>query len=221
MSQYVGPDGVFPQPEMTQIVQKLGFVGYYYTGDGGSGPQLAFWQGELTSSKVWAFPVASFGKYAALADMSKAHVAASAVEGWLKSVAKYAASQGTIQLVYSHPPDLAAPGYAAAYGAFLTYVVQLQRSGQLVTEPMHVYANFLNRRLRAAMKLQKIKGGFSLTLTDPQGLRQMAIGVPSSWRMAQTAGVSKRNTLGGERSYVITSGAHEVVLHFSARGSTL
>jgi hypothetical protein len=215
MDSYVGPDGVFPQPEMTKIVQQLGFVAYYYTGDSGAAPQLAFWHGKLTSTKVWAFPVAPFGRLAALADMSRAHVGASAVEAWLKSVASYAASEGTIQLIYSHPPDLSAKGYASAFGSFLSYVSELQSKGELVTESMAVYAKFLDQRAAAQITLRRVVGGVQLTLTNKEGLRSIAVAAPRSWKLAAGTGVSKHGSVGDQDSYVVTTNTHRVVLRFS------
>jgi hypothetical protein len=212
MLDYVGPDGVFPQPQMTQIIQRLGLIGYYYTGDSGAPPQLAFWDGRPTSSSVWAFPVAPFGRLAALADMAKAGVPAAAVESWLNSVARYAASQGTIQLIYSHPPDLDAHGYSAAVAAFLGYVAQLQAHGQLVTEPMHVYAEFLNRRAQAHIAVRRNQVGLQLTVVDDAGLKDVAIGVPNSWQLRPAGEVSSHGVVGDERSYVVNANVHQVVL---------
>ncbi len=220
MMSYVGPDGVFPQPQMTKIIQKLGFIAYYYTGDSGAAPQLAFWNGKLTSSTVWAFPVAPDGELGALADMAKADVPASAVEAWLKSVATYAANEGTIQLIYSHPPDLtAAPGYTAAFGTFLTLVAQMQRKGQLVTESMSAYASFLKRREHAQIVVEMVKGGMQLTVTDPQGLEDIAVSAPSFWKLSSIAGVAEHGNIGDEKSYVLRTDTHQVVLRFSVTSS--
>jgi hypothetical protein len=215
MQDYTAPLGVYPQPQMTRIIQQLGFVDYYYTGDTGAAPNLAFWDGKLVSSSVWAFPVTPDGRDAALADMALDHVSASAVEAWLRSVAEYVASQGTIRLIYSHPPDLETPGYASAYASFLSYVAQLQSTGQLTTEPMHVYTDFLNRREQAQMRVDRTKGGIQLTITNPKGLRDIAIGVPNSWHPARIAGVTKRDTIGGEQSYVVQDDPRRVVLRFT------
>jgi hypothetical protein len=215
MQDYTAPLGVYPQPQMTRIIQQLGFLDYYYTGDTGSAPQLAFWDGKLVSSSVWAFPVMPYGRDAALADMAADHISAGAVEVWLKSVAEYAASQGTIRLIYSHPPDLETPGYASAYASFLGYVAQLQSAGQLVTEPMHVYADFLNRRARAQMTVDRTEGGVQLTVTDRRGLRDIAVGVPNAWRPVRIASVTRRGTIGGEQSYVVQNNTRRVVLRFT------
>jgi hypothetical protein len=214
MLDYVGPDGVFPQPQMTAIIEKLGLIDYYYTGDSGASPQLAFWDGKLTSSTVWAFPVAPFGPLAALADMAKEHVPASAVESWLDSVAHYAAVQGTIQLIYSHPPDLEAAGYSAADAAFLDYVSQLEARGQLVTEPMHVYSEFLNRRAEATIAVKRVGTGLQVTVSDKAGLRDVAIAVSSSWKLTRDEDVSFHGMVGNERSYVVESNVGRVVLEF-------
>jgi hypothetical protein len=215
MLSYVGPDGVFPQPEMTKIIQRLGFIGYYYTGDGGAAPQLAFWNGKLLSKSVWAFPISPFGRYAALSDMRKAHVPAPAVEAWLKSVASYAATEGTIQLVYSHPPDLSTPGYASAVGSFLSLVAKLQHKGQLVTESMFGYAKFLRQRAQAHMTLRRVKGGIRLVLTDQAGLRDIAVAVPVSWKLASMTGVVRHDGVDHETSYVVQPDTHRLVLRFS------
>jgi hypothetical protein len=220
MEDYVGPNGVFPQPQMTKIIQQLGLVDYYYTGDSGASPQLALWDGKLTSTDVWSFPVAPFGRLAALADMSRAHVPASAVETWMKSVAAYAAREGTIQLIYSHPPDLEASGYTAAEAQFLEYVASLQSAGQIGTDPMHAYTDFLNRRAEAQMTARRVSGGIVLTVTDPKGLKDVAIGAPTTWRLHRAGSVTTRGTVGDQRSYVVESNAHQVVLTFSFDAKT-
>jgi len=213
---YTAPNGVFPQPEMTKILEQFGFDDYYYTGDTGAAPQLAFWDGKPVSSSVYSFPVMPDGRYASLADMAAAHVPGPAVEAWLRGVAEYVAANQTIRLVYSHPHDLAAPGYAVAFGRFLRVVDRLQRAGRLRTEPMHEFTEFLRREARTQISVRRTAAGYRLTLTNPLGLRQIAVAVPSTWRPEALGQVVTRDAGDGDRTYVIERDARQVVLRFTA-----
>jgi len=65
------------------------------------------------------------------------------------------------------------------------------------------------------MRVDRTKGGIQLTITDRKGLRDIAIGVPNTWHPARIAGVTKRDTIGGEQSYVVQDDPRQVVLRFT------
>lgn len=69
MTEYSAPIGVFPQPYNTKALDSMGVEVYYYTGDSGSSINRTFYNGEMVSEKVLAFPIVPSGLYASLGEM--------------------------------------------------------------------------------------------------------------------------------------------------------
>ena len=178
---FAAPVGVHPQPLMTEVLDSLGLIGYYYTGDTGAPVERPFYNGKLVSSKSWAFPIMPFGRSASVAEMRRAHVAPARVEAWLEQTAEYAADRHGVYLIYSHSYDFLYGGYAQAMSHFLDHLEAMQRAGRIQTTDMPTAAAFMNRFIRTTASFAHARGGIHVHLHNDQGLRSIAFAVPTSW----------------------------------------
>jgi len=178
---FAAPVGDHPQPMMTHVLDDLGIIGYYYTGDTGSPVERPFYNGALVSTKSWAFPIMPFGSLASVAEMRRAHVPPQGVERWMNGTANYAADQRGIYLLYSHSYDLLYPGYSAAMAHFLDHAAVLRRSGRLHTTNMVDAAEFMNRFVATTASFTRTADGVHVRLNNPQGLQSIAFAIPTAW----------------------------------------
>ena len=178
---FAAPEGVHPQPMMTNELEKLGIVGYYYTGDTGSPVERPFFNGELVSSKVWAFPIMPLGNVASVGEMRRDHISPRAVERWMDDTAEYAADQRGIYLLYSHSYDFLASPYADAMSKFLDHVEVMERAGRLRTTNMVDAATFMNRFVLTTSSFTRSADGVHVRLYNAQGLHSIAFAVPTEW----------------------------------------
>lgn len=199
---FAAPVGVHPQPMMTHALDKLGIIGYYYTGDTGAPVERPFYDGRLVSSASWAFPVMPLGNVASVAEMRRAHVSPAAVQAWMSETATYAADQRGIYLFYSHSYDFLHHAYGTAMSRFLDSVERLERTGRLRTTNMVDAATFMNRFVTTTSSFRRASDGVHVHLANPAGLRAIAFAVPTAWIAggALPAGLQKS---GVQRAYTI------------------
>lgn len=175
--EYSAPNGIHPQPENTQFLEKEGVVAYYYAGDGGSVPTRAFLHGKMMSNRVVAFPVMPRRIHASLEEIRRANVPEADVEAWMEDLADFAASTHTVRLWYSHPYDV--PHYPGATGTFLRYVKDLRDQGKLTVMPMSTYADYLLRVVGVTQRYQwQDDGSLHLELAHPNGLKGICLRFP-------------------------------------------
>ncbi len=177
---YAAPQGVHPQPEMTEILQQLGMCAYYYTGDAGSAPNRTFYNGRMVSKKVVAFPIMPNQNTASFYEMGEKHFSTQEIETWLDGTMKYVIKQRTVRLIYSHPHDLNTPQLRHAFSHFIDGVQVELRKGDLQVEPMYVYAHFLLRLVKTRTSFTRIKGEWIVHLSNPQGLNDVCIDMPAA-----------------------------------------
>ena len=95
ISEYSAPNGTHPQPLMTQILSEMGIVAYYYTGDSGSAPNRSFYEGQMLSDRMIAFPVMPFADMASLVELKTNNIAGPEVQRWLHRTVDYAMENRT------------------------------------------------------------------------------------------------------------------------------
>jgi len=181
--EYSAPDGVHPQPETSRILEDLGFVAYYYTGDSGSAPNRSFHDGRLLSANLVAFPVATLGPVASVGEMVvNPEVTAAQAGAWLTAVTDYCERHRTVRLVYTHPYDLAsrrgAPAYAEVWRAWFDDLAARQRADRFQVRPMSEYADFLLKVVTTEARFTREGNRLRVLLSQPSGLRDVAFAVP-------------------------------------------
>jgi hypothetical protein len=176
--EYAAPAGIHPQPMTTDILEKQGFLAYYYTGDAGSAPNRTFLNGKKISDKVLAFPIMPLGKSASFHEMKTSGVAEAEVEKWLTETTDYVIRNRTIRLIYSHPYDI--PDYPRALKSFLQYAARKQKEGGLEVDSMTDFARFLLRFLKTEFAFARSGAGLVVTLRNPEGLDGVTFAVPRS-----------------------------------------
>jgi hypothetical protein len=175
--EYSAPNGVHPQPETTKILEKLGVVAYYYTGDSGSSPNRTFIGGKMVSSKVIAFPITPYGVTASLYEMHKKDVSEEEVYKFLASLADFCIKTRQIRLFYSHPYDI--PLYPDAILRAIDYWESKEKDGLLEVHSMSYFADFLLRFLKTEYSFRKKGNELVVRLKNPEGLKDIGIAIPN------------------------------------------
>lgn len=176
ITEFSAPNGVHPQPLMTEVLEHLGFLTYYYTGDTGSPPNRTFIKGRMVSEKVIAFPIMPFGKTASLQEMKKAGRKEDEVKRWLIETVDYAVRNRTVRLIYSHPYDIS--NYPTVLRTLLDYSEKLQRENRLEIKPMSYFARFLLRFLKTDYTFKLTDKGLIVSLKNLEGLDGITVAIP-------------------------------------------
>ncbi|MBN1224120.1 MAG: hypothetical protein JXB23_12810 [Candidatus Aminicenantes bacterium] len=174
--EYAAPNGTHPQPVTTEVLEDLGFIAYYYTGDTGSSPNRTFFNGVKLSDRIIAFPILTFGKAASFYEMERNGYTEEEVREWLTRTTNYVIRNRTVRLIYSHPYDI--PEYPDALMSFLEYAKQKQIDGNLHIDTMSQFANFLLKFLKTEYRFMPENNRLSISLSNPEGLEGIAIAVP-------------------------------------------
>ena len=154
----------------------MGVEVYYYTGDSGSSINRTFYNGEMVSEKVLAFPIVPSGLYASLGEMHElGHYDNEKVLTWLKSIPDYGRNNRTLRLFYSHPYDLDV--YEETFFEFLDYLDEEEQKGSVAVMTMTDAARFLQKMLKTKYSF-KNDTGLTVALSNPDGLEDITIAVP-------------------------------------------
>lgn len=202
ITEYAAPNGVHPQPVATKVLERLGMVAYYYTGDTGSFPNRVFYNGEMVSDKVVAFPLMPFGRQASIWEM---HVlgkrSVSDMEEWFSSTLDYIVHNRTVRMIYSHPYDT--QNYPVTIKNFLDKVVQMKESNEIMVRPMGDYARFFLRFLKTEYNFTSKNNQLVVTLKNPESLDGITIALPK--KLYQQPDTNETLTLQeDERYYYVT-----------------
>jgi hypothetical protein len=174
--EYAAPNGTHPQPVTTEVLEELGFVAYYYTGDTGSSPNRTFFNGQKISDDVIAFPILTFGKAASFYEMQRYGYSEDAVKDWLLKTTDYLVDNRTIRLIYSHPYDI--PEYPDAIKSFLDYAYKKQQKGSLRIDTMTSFAGYLLKFLRTDYQFKSQDKDMIVSLKNPEGLNGVTMALP-------------------------------------------
>jgi hypothetical protein len=188
--EYSAPNGVHPQPIVTEILEKLGFSSYYYTGDCGSAPNRTFYDGKMVSAHIIAFPVMPFGKSASLFEMKKNGLSERDMQQWLFALVDYTIQHRVTRLFYSHLHDISY--YPEAMRNFLRYIQTKQSEGTLQIEAMSTFASFFQTFLKTELSCQLERNKLSIILKNEAGLKGLTVAVPRhKYRIETEASMSK------------------------------
>lgn len=175
--EYSAPVGVHPQPITSSIIEKMGMNSYYYTGDSGSGPTRSFFNGQMISRNLIAFPVMPFGKRASLWEMKALdHRSNSEVHAWFNNLLDYIQDNNVVRLFYSHPVDVVY--YPDTVKQFLDRAALLQSENKIVVRPMSEFADFFLRFLETQYVFIDSGKQMIIDVTNEQGLKGITIAVP-------------------------------------------
>lgn len=181
VTEYSAPTGVHPQPQFTQLLEKRGFLGYYYTGDSGSSPNFTFYKGKKVSHQVVATPLTSYQKYASIAEISRAKIPPHKVERWLLNLAQYIDQEQTIRLIYSHPYDLTQhAAYQPAWRELFKYIDQGIKEKRLNTLTITDAAKFTKRFNDTQTHFYQRNNYLEIELDNKYGLKDVAIQLPKN-----------------------------------------
>jgi hypothetical protein len=174
--EYAAPNGIHPQPVTTEVLEELGFIAYYYTGDTGSAPNRTFFNGKKISDRIFAFPILTLGKAASFYEMQRYGFTEDEVKKWLLKTIDYVIKNRTVRLIYSHPYDI--PEYPDAIKSLLYYANQKQQEGSLRIDTMTSFANFLLKFLKTDYVFDKQKRKMIISLRNPEGLKGITVALP-------------------------------------------
>lgn len=205
--EYSAPRGVHPQPVTTKILEELGIIAYYYTGDTGSGPNRSFYNGKMISDKVIAFPVMPFGKVASLYEMrALAGNTDSEVKEWLFSIPDFIARNRTTRLVYSHPYDIRE--YGPEVRDFIDKIEKMKDSEEISVCSMTEVAQFFLRFLKTGYAFSLDGEKVVISLKNPEGLKNITVALPKNkYQKPAAEGISVQED--GKYYYLIMGEANE------------
>jgi len=172
--EYSDPGGNHPF-WINSCLEGLGVVAYYSAGDSGTCPTRSYIDGKYTGSKMWAFPISPYLKYASFEEMERGHVPAEEVKQWLEDLVDFSAEEKTIRMIYSHPSDTR---YCLnAIRAFEEKAMSEQKEGRVTVAPMSWFADFLSRSEQTRWQIKKQGGNYIIDLENPEGLEDITIAV--------------------------------------------
>lgn len=176
--EYSAPNGVHPQPLLTNILGKHGIIAYYYTGDSGSAPNRTFFNKKMVSDKIIAFPVLSYQDTASLFEMKLEGISSKALKQWLTDLLAFVGTNRTIRLIYSHSYDIP-PYYPGTFKQFIDLAEKKCREGEIYIQPMSYFAGFLHRFLKTRYRFRWKGSGVEIFLKNPEGLANIVTAIPA------------------------------------------
>ncbi len=186
--EYSAPIGYHPQPITTQILERMGFNSYYYTGDSGSAPNRTFVDGLPVSEKVIAFPIVPCGKAASFLEMKQAGVSEKQATQWLRDMVDYVIDNRAVRLIYSHPYDI--PLYPGPLLSLLDYAQAKTREKRLTLKPMSYFAAFMQRCLKTDCRFEVGGSDMSVTMRNKDGLEGITVALPKTrYTIQETTGL--------------------------------
>lgn len=177
VTEYSAPNGVHPQPLLTDILERNGIIAYYYTGDCGSAPNRTFSNRRMVSPKVIAFPVLSYRQNASFFEMKRDGVPPEAFQQWGLDLVDYLIQNRTVRLIYSHSYDVP-PYFPREFKRIIHRVEEAAGQGQLLAQPMSYFARFMRRFLKTTYRFTAIETGMRIRVANPGGLHGIVVAVP-------------------------------------------
>ncbi|MCS7243761.1 MAG: hypothetical protein RMJ36_03385 [Candidatus Calescibacterium sp.] len=171
--EYSAPNGVYPQPVNTRILEEFDMICYYYVGDLGSQPNLTFYENVMVSNKVLAFPVMPYKTIVSLGEMGKKGIPDLEVKNFLKYLVDYVIQNDTVRLYYTHPYDVLV--YPKEYYYFIDYMDNLISRSVLQTQTMKEYTEFFLRFLQTKYDLKNLSERFIIKLFNPVSLKGITL----------------------------------------------
>lgn len=176
IKEYSAPQGAHPQPMATRVLERLGIIAYYYTGDSGSAPNRTFSDGKRVSDHVIAFPVTNFGTVVSLEEMKRDKRTPLEVYRWMTGLVDFAAKNRVVRFIYSHPNDV--KYYPKTVWDFLDALTSYQEEGKIWVGTMTDYAEFLLKFLKTIYEFTYEGTVLKVHVRNPGGLRDITLAVP-------------------------------------------
>ena len=167
VAEYSAPNGNQP-PWVTHWLEAHGFVAYYFTGDTGMGPTQGYRNGEREARNVWAFPILHMDRAAGFEELSTEGYSNSEIARWLAAITEFTAGQGSVRLMYFHPPGILQ--YHDLVDRWAEQTARLKADGRFRWYTMTELANFLNSRKLVKWKVEENGGLITVEATHPQTL---------------------------------------------------
>jgi hypothetical protein len=180
VTSYSAPNGVYPQPLLTNIIKDMGMIAYYYTGDAGSAPHRAFFGNEMVSAQTVAFPIMPFGKAASLWEMyDKYDIPIEEIKYFYHNVLDYLEKNKSARLIYSHPVDIIEE-YIEVMSDFAGEAIGRAAKGRLRLSGMSEYSRFLLRMLNTKYSFALEGPLLKISLSNPESLRGITFALPKN-----------------------------------------
>lgn len=177
--EYSAPNGVYPQPLNTRVLEELGMICYYYTGDMGSCPNLTFFNSQKVSDKVLAFPVFPYKNLVSLGEMKKNNISNLEVKNFLKYIIDYIIDSENAILYYTHPYDIF--NYLNEFNFFINYLEEKIKQNKIQTMTMKEYTKFYFKFNKTYYNLNIIHNRMLLEIYNPENLYQISVIIPKNY----------------------------------------
>jgi hypothetical protein len=180
--EYSAPNGIHPQPLMTQILTEMDISAYYYTGDSGAGPNRTFFDNRMLSDRLIAFPVMPLMDKASPQEFDAAGYGEAAVRQWLQRTVGYAVDNRVVRLLYAHPYDLFETSqrrdFRPAYAALIDTLEHEQANGRLNVQSMSTFAQFMLQMLETEYSFTIRPKALDVFVRKPVGLQGVTLAFP-------------------------------------------
>lgn len=211
--EYSSPNGVHPQPLLTQVLEKLGMTSYYYVGDTGSPPNRTFYNGKMVSKKVFAFPVMNYGDTISLHEMWKKGVSKEELDKFFADIIEFIKKEKTIRLWYSHPYDI--HHYLESIQKFIDLLEKEQAQGSIKISTMKEISEFLERFLSTKVEFSWVDDRFlKVSLKNPRSLKDIAVAIPKGFVLKNDVNLLQTKEDEFYKYYVIKTDIKDLSLLF-------
>jgi hypothetical protein len=175
--EYSAPIGKQPK-WVTAWLEAHGYVSYYFTGNGGMGPTRSYREGQLLTSKIWSFPLLTFGKVASFEEAEENDISDEDMAVWLVRAADFVVEKGAIRMFYSHPPGFVR--YPTAIRTWLRHTRTLLDRKNFSWYTMTQVGDFLDRREQVEWNVTEDGGGIFIKAEHSTDLAQLAWKLPKA-----------------------------------------
>lgn len=179
IKEFSSPDGLHPQPVLTEILEKNGYNSYYYSGDAGSQPNRIFFDGNLISDQVIAFPQIPFFHRFSVAELGYHKTEAKLYLDWLLKNLNFISQNKTTFVIQSSFQDFVEyPSYIPVFNQFLDEAIEHEKLGKIQIRSMSYFAETMLRFLSTQYSFEIRDDRFRIELSNPEGLIDFCIALP-------------------------------------------
>ena len=164
---------------LTNILAKNGFSSYYCPCDPGSKPNHTFYDGNLVSNSIIAFPLMPIYKWTSIEELDRDKVDPQIYGEWLMNTLKFISESKTTAIINSQFSDFATyPQYIKPFRNFLDSARDYERKGLIQTNSMDYFAEYMNKFLKTKYNFEIIGDKFRIEVSNPYGLKGFGVAIP-------------------------------------------
>jgi hypothetical protein len=209
LREYSAPQGNNPSWSNAWI-ENHGVVGMYTVSNGGSATTREWRAGQRVTNKLWASPIAPFGKNATFEEFEENGISDGTAAQWLIDLQSFVSNHRTNRLFYNHPPG--AREHLGVVKTFVRRAAYLEAQGRFNWYTMAEIADFSQRRIQTTWSSSSNWGTSTFVASNPESLTDMTWLLPRSRFFAPlvTGGYATVNLLDATNWVVTARGGNNL-----------